>query len=383
MSTLLRVDSDQIEKLIDSPKRAVDLVRDLLWAEAMRQGINPFSISVSDRIYAKDGGVDGTTIDISPSKEGLLFHGTTYYQIKWGETFDPRDEAKAKAELLTKQENLKSKLRDLAKNKGTYVLVWFGGSQSFAGNDDEVSTNIIRTVFANCGYSNVNTIVLDSVKIAEACSQYPFIQSTYFNPLTEYFLTLEDWINSFPGRNDQKSRELPTYAFQRGDLQAVREAMTRSPQEPIQLISHNDDGRCMFHRWLVYEALRVDGCKQRTICQDADNLVPPLSDTIKSRADLNQILVVDNCKRDHHKKILSVLGQRTERLGLIMISTDGAAIGDGRFHFYGQRGFKDSSFLREISSRNRDEIFTLKSQTTQTEIPQQRRVSLPDSVKKS
>nr|QNO52157.1 hypothetical protein MDNCFBIC_00027 [Methanosarcinales archaeon ANME-1 ERB6] len=160
MNTLLKVTPEQVESLIGTPERAVDLVRDLLWAEAVRQGVNPLRISVSDKIYSKDGGVDGTTIEISPKKEGLLFQGVTYYQIKWGKTFDPRKGTKVRKELLTKNNNLRAKLKALAKKKGTYVLVWFGGS--FVGNENETCIEIIKNIF-NKGYSKVKVFVIDPI----------------------------------------------------------------------------------------------------------------------------------------------------------------------------------------------------------------------------
>ena len=94
---------------------------------------------------------DGTTIDISPHKEGLLFKGSTYYQIKWGKTFDPRKESHLTKELLT------------------------------TGNDLKQGVG----------------------KIAQSCSQHPVIQSNYFNPLTQYFLTLDQWRGQFvSGKED-------------------------------------------------------------------------------------------------------------------------------------------------------------------------------------
>ena len=381
MNTFLKVTSEQVKRLIDSPTRAVDLVRDLLWTEALRQGINPFSITVSDKVYTPDGGVDGTTIDIAPIKEGLLFKGSTYYQIKWGESFDPRKKSHLKRELLEEDGKLKSKLQTLAQNKGTYVLVWFG--DSFVGNQDEICTDAIKEIFRQKGQAKaqIQAYVLDRAKIAQACSQHPFIQSTYFNDLSEYFLTIEQWKQNFPLDRDQKSWEIDTTVFRKADLQAIQRDMSSPPYDPIQFISHDANQRYQLHRWLVYEALRSDGWNQRVMCIDAEHLIPPLSTTLQSRTDLNQVIIIDACKKQHHQRVIDLLGQRTERLGLIVISQDATAVADERFYFYGERGFKDSSFLKHIASKRAQESFVPRSEPSTSQIPEQKRIELSNSIK--
>jgi hypothetical protein len=56
MSSIATVDPTLLTLL--NPEEAVDLFRDLLWAESWRQGINILDVSVPSNITAADGGVD-------------------------------------------------------------------------------------------------------------------------------------------------------------------------------------------------------------------------------------------------------------------------------------------------------------------------------------
>jgi hypothetical protein len=376
MNTLLRVTPGQVESLIGTPERAVDLVRDLLWAEARRQGVNPLRISVSDKIYSKDGGVDGTTIEISPKEEGLLFQGVTYYQIKWGKTFDPRKDTHLREELIS-NDNLKPKLKELAEKEGTYVLVWFGGK--FKSNEDKICTEAIKTIFDDRGYSKVKVFVIDVEKIAQLCSLHPVIQSTYFNQLTEYFLTVDQWMERFVDSRNQGSQKEETSYINQDDLKALQNAVLTPPYKPIQLISQDDKGQHQ-NRLLVYEVLKNDGLKQKAICVDADDFSSPLSTTMESRSDLNQIIVVDNCEEKYHQKLIDILGQRTSRLALIVISTDNISINDERFCLVGRRGLSDSTFLKEIASKKAEDVIVPNSQISTTSIPEQESLDLPNSI---
>jgi len=58
VNTLVDIPPEQIKIVIDDPKKAVNLVRSLLWAESRKQGVNPLSIHISEQIYTKDGGID-------------------------------------------------------------------------------------------------------------------------------------------------------------------------------------------------------------------------------------------------------------------------------------------------------------------------------------
>nr|QNO52155.1 hypothetical protein MDNCFBIC_00025 [Methanosarcinales archaeon ANME-1 ERB6] len=183
----------------------------------------------------------------------------------------------------------------------------------------------------------------------------------------------------FVDSRNQRSQKEETSYINQDDLEALQNAVLTPPYKPIQLISQDGKGHHQ-NRLLVYEVLKNDGLKQKTICVDADDFSSPLSTTIESRSDLNQIIVVDNCKERHHQKLIDILGQRTSRLGLIVISTDGVQINDERFRLVGRPGLSDSTVLKEIASKKAEDVIVPNAQISTTSIPEQECLDLPNSI---
>jgi hypothetical protein len=84
MSSIATVDPKLLKLL--NPEEAVDLFRDLLWAESWRQGINILDVSVPSNITAADGGVDAE-VSAAPATTGLLSQGLMYRARLFGHNF--------------------------------------------------------------------------------------------------------------------------------------------------------------------------------------------------------------------------------------------------------------------------------------------------------
>ena len=377
MNTLPKVTSEQLEAFIGSPERAVDLVRDLLWAEASRQGLNPLNVSVSEKIYAKDGGVDGTSINIKPKREGLLFKGITYYQIKSGRKFDPCNEKCLRKELLNKSD-LKPGLKNMVEDKGTYVLIWFGGA--FIGNQDHQCTNLIKAIFSEKGATGVSSVALDRTKLAKCCDQHSVIQAEYFNNLAQRYLTLEQWLGRYKKPKSKTENPEQISLKKLGEEASyLRKSVLKTPYRSVQILSKETNQMESAH--MIYQALNSDGLKQKTICVDAANLQPPLSSTLEGRDDLNQILVIDNCKKEYHPGLLAVLGQRSKRLGMIVLSVDSTIISDDRFNLIGEQPTVTvQSMERSVSKQPTDRVVHV-SKTESVKVPEQKTINLPRKTK--
>ncbi len=376
MEVLHSINATHITTSIGDPKRAVDLTRDLIWAETGRQIVDFTKISVSDNIYSKDGGVDGTTINIDPQRTpGLLTKGKTYFQIKWGRTFDARKKNHLKKELTDKNK-LKESLKNLAKENGRYVLVWFGNT--FKGQEKEECLEELNDIFRTHKVSKIQIDVLDQSDIAQFCNLHPVILSKYFLPLTQYFLTIDAWKDRF--WKDTHEKDLKSILNNnKSTVETLLRANNASPYQPVQLISHDDD-QYLQHKILVYKVLATDSFSQRTICVDADKFGPPLSTTIEQLHDLNQIIVVDKCKKEHHEKLRDILGQRNRRLNMIILSNDGNVIQDQSFAIIGWHGSEHSVFLQEIEKSKADEKITSSSLYLDPKIPQLQKVLLSNHV---
>jgi len=84
LPTLLEPTIDDLRRLL--PSQAVDLLRDMLHAEAETLGVKLTGITVSSAISVPDGGIDATVegeFDESMG-HGIIFSGRTYYQVKTG-----------------------------------------------------------------------------------------------------------------------------------------------------------------------------------------------------------------------------------------------------------------------------------------------------------
>ena len=84
MDTIFTVSNEYLDAL--TPEEAVDLFRELLWAEATATGIGIDLISVPSAITVADGGVDADVAGGAGLKadRGLIKAGLTRYQIKSG-----------------------------------------------------------------------------------------------------------------------------------------------------------------------------------------------------------------------------------------------------------------------------------------------------------
>ena len=377
MGVIQSINAQQIASSIGSPERAVSIVRDLVWAEAGRQLVNLTKISVSSKIYAKDGGVDGT-IDISPQIEsGLLTKGQTYFQIKWGDTFCPQNEKHLMKELTTKKD-LKPKLKKLSESNGRYVLFWFGGV--FKSNEKDECCEKIKGIFRNNKFPEVKVDVLDQDDISQFVNLHPVIVSKYFTPLTEFFVTLDSWKDRF--WKDEEINDKYIESVLQSNFSTVKTILTSnitSPYNPIQLISH-DEKQHLDNRILIYTIFSEESFRSRTICIDADEFVSPLTTTLESREDLNQIIIIDNCKKIHHKAILDVLGNRTRRLNMIVLSTDNNAIQNPLFSKIGWHGSEHSIFLQEIDKIKEKDIIPKINLHYESQVPSLQRIQLPSFI---
>ncbi len=141
MSSIATVEPRLLSLL--NPEEAVDIFRDLLWAESWRQGINVLNVNVPSNITAPDGGIDAEVKDV-PVTEGLLSQGLTEYQLKTGD-FPAHQDAKIK-ELLCKKDSfdLKERVASCLRNSGTFVIVLFGSDSPNTTEDDATVTKCVE-----------------------------------------------------------------------------------------------------------------------------------------------------------------------------------------------------------------------------------------------
>ena len=83
LTTIFDVQGEDLGRL--GASAAVDLLRELIWAEAVRIGLAKNFIDVPTAINVSDGGVDGEIRDAAIlSGDGIIKPGNTRYQVKTG-----------------------------------------------------------------------------------------------------------------------------------------------------------------------------------------------------------------------------------------------------------------------------------------------------------
>jgi len=128
-ATIFTVANDDLGRL--TPAGAVELLRDILWADARRIGIPTTSINVSTWVDVPDGGIDASVSAEPGSLKGAVIKSRRMgFQIKAGTGFQPWQESHIRFELFgdrpPRKENLGASVRACLEENGTYVLVCTG-----------------------------------------------------------------------------------------------------------------------------------------------------------------------------------------------------------------------------------------------------------------
>jgi hypothetical protein len=128
LDTIFTVKNEDLNRL--SPAEAVTSFRELLWAEARRQGIPISNVNISSWINVPDGGIDASvnTSTALPYND-LIRDGRTGYQIKAAVSFKPWEKAQIRREFFGRKapsrDNLNDGIKNLLDENGTYILVCF------------------------------------------------------------------------------------------------------------------------------------------------------------------------------------------------------------------------------------------------------------------
>ncbi|MDH3854169.1 MAG: hypothetical protein OES23_06905 [Nitrosopumilus sp.] len=103
MSTFLAVDGNDLARL--SAEKAVELFRQMLWAEATSIGLGKNIVNVPQAITVADGGIDAeVNAEIQEGGQGIIKKGLNRYQIKTG-NFSVRNKTDVKNLLFNSGTN--------------------------------------------------------------------------------------------------------------------------------------------------------------------------------------------------------------------------------------------------------------------------------------
>lgn len=312
-------------------REAVRVFRGLLWAEARRCGIPPSQVTINETIEIADGGIDAhvEAAEVLPTR-GALIAGTTWFQIKAGDSFKPWQQSMVRKELIGKnapsRDALGSEVRRCLESGGRYVLVSFGHDltpqqKSNAESEDKEKEeggepeDHFRSVFDECGFPNATVEVWGSGHLVGFLQSHPSL-CLQLNGRTGFsFQTIESWATNVD----------MTHGYVQGPqhaelIERVQEEL-RSGDAHVRLIGEPGLGKTR----LALEALRAEDLAPLVLyCEHAKRFRngPLLIELLRSDNPFHAILVLDDCDYSELTGIWNLIQPHAKRIRLVSIAHD-------------------------------------------------------------
>lgn len=297
-------------------KQGTVLFLKLLRCEAIANGLGPKDVVLPpSNINVPDGGIDAK-VENSPVSGSLLDKGSTYYQIKTGDSFKPWQPSALKKELFGKsnaapsKQRLGSEVKRCLEQGGTYVLVTFGHDLLPSQHTEIVK--LLTDLFNQCGYPTPKVCVYGQGQLVGELDKYPSICLDLIGLDDAGFMSIEGWQN-----NAQMQGKFEYGSDRETLIKDIRAALLENAVQHIRIIGEPGIGKTR----LVLETLNDDEIRSSVI------YVPTGEDFQKSKL-FNELLkpdrtysvtlVIDDCDNRDRAQIWSAIKGRS-RIKLITI----------------------------------------------------------------
>lgn len=312
IDTILTVRNEHLMFL--NPEEAVELFRELLWAEATRIGVPLSRINVSSWITVPDGGVDASVEDVTVLRKSIFIAaGHNAYQIKAGASFSPWQESQIRRELFGDNppslENLGRSIRDSLDEGGRYVLVCFGQDLVVSQRRDAVEH--LKHNLEECGYLDPQVDVWGINNLIGFLRPFPALALRVNRRSTSRFETHEEWAT-----HDEMRKGFVAGSEQEELISDLRTAL-RHEEEPIHIRIWGEAG--IGKTRLILEATDTDDLRPlvvycaATLFRDSDLM------TEISRGGFSVILVLDDCDPDTRAYVWNRFRHHSPRVRMISI----------------------------------------------------------------
>ena len=324
-ANIFTVTNEDLDRL--DPAEAVRFFRELLWAEARRLGIDINKINISDRIYVKDGGIDGTVVkNRTATASGLIKAGETGYQIKSGKAFKPWQKSVIRKELFGSgtpaRQNLGEGIRACLDADGTYVLVCTG--RDLVESEHRDALNYLNEYLKGCGYQSPRVEVWSQNNLIGFLQPFPSLSLQVNGRSDAEFQTHQSWSQNGDIRveNGGMRVEFVPGQAQEDLISQIRDDL-RQNDDTVHLRMLGEPG--IGKTRLVFEATRdeedltplVIYC---TAAQFRNSVL--MNELLRDDNQFSAILVIDECDSGSSFDIWNKLIHRGARLKLVTISND-------------------------------------------------------------
>ncbi len=314
-ATIFTVANDDLGRL--TPAGAVELLRDILWADARMVGIPTTSINVSAWVDVPDGGVDASvTAEPASLKGSVIKSHRLGFQVKAGSGFQPWQESHIRAELFgdqpLKKTNLGASVRACLDEGGTYVLVCTGVDLPDA--QERQAVGHLRSLFAKSGYKRPKVEVWSQNKIIGLLEPFPSLRLKVNGKAQSTFQTHKSW-----SRQEDMRKAFQAGEDQRKFLTAVRTELNRT-DEAVHVRVTGEPG--VGKTRAVLEATGAEDLMPVVVyCNSAAKFrySELMHELLKEDNHFAVVLVVDECDADARSYIWNKLKNLGPRIKFISI----------------------------------------------------------------
>ena len=291
--------------------RAVNFMRELLWAEAARVGIGQHLIRVPGNINVADGGIDALIKDANANESHLIPLGRTGYQIKAGDL----SPTKCRQELLGKKDSecLKPEVKRLLDAGGTYILVLF---KSLNEAQIRRRKEKLKEAFVLCGYDDAKFGLYTADDLVSAAKKHPSVITSFNKPELGTVRPYSGWASL---RDVSEPRHFVEDKGRKDKIEQIQRKLRNADSEcpVIRVIGLPGIGKTRF----VFETLSPDDLRHLVIYAKADRFLSSgLITRLQEDKGLQAILVVDECDLGQHDELVRVFSKQGSRFAVVTMS---------------------------------------------------------------
>ncbi len=297
--------------------KAIEFFRRLIWLEAERVGISSNLIEVPIDYYPPDGGIDAYIVNAIPSSDEVIPFGTTGFQIKSGRF----SHSKSINELFKDNKRdgeLRQGIKEILDKDGSYIQVLFS-ELTFKTKradyfDKSLQSGIIKELKKK-GYKNPKIRVYTITQILGFCRKFPSL-TIYLRPDLMPYKNFDSW-------SQNQDIEFPAEFYldeeRRNIIKEIREILGESETKCLRISGFPGIGKTR----LIYEALNVDDLKYLVMYIETERFILSEGyDFLKNNENLSVIIVIDNCSKSNHDKIINSIFNKKSRIIIISIALE-------------------------------------------------------------
>ena len=313
METLYTVSNEDLGRL--SPDGAVDLFRELLWAEATATGIGRNLVNVPSAINVADGGVDAEVTDAAPQGgQGLIKQGTTRYQIKTGR-FSLSGDGDINAILFRSgTSEVKPRVKSCLDAGGALVVVLFGSDNPDAEDNQAKERFRMALAVVDKAYASANIEIWRQNHLRGFLSRYPSLSLRVTGRDLADFRSHSSWSSQA-----DMLKEFQEGVAQKEQVESIRRTIRNATSAVhLRIVGEAGIGKTK----LALEATRADDLAPLVVyCDSAGKFRDSglMNEVLKEDNTFSAIVVVDECDSDARSYIWNQLKNSTNRISLISL----------------------------------------------------------------